>query len=105
MTPDIYNAIIVGSGTSGSAVAYIMVRAGKKVLMVERGDLLPRDGSTLDVKAVFKTGTFKNQDQWTDGQNRTFVPSEYYKVGGKTKWYGAALLRFSPREFEADDAF
>ena len=105
MTQDIYNAIIVGSGAGGSAVAYNMVRAGKKVLMVERGHLLPRDGSTLDVKAVFKTGQFKNQDQWTDGQNRTFVPSEYYNVGGKTKWYGAALLRFSPHEFEADDAF
>ena len=105
MTQDIYDAIIVGSGAGGAAVAYNMVRAGKKVLMVERGHLLPRDGSTLDVKAVFKTGQFKNQDQWTDGQNRTFVPSEYYNVGGKTKWYGAALLRFSPHEFEADDAF
>ena len=30
------------------------------------------------------------------------MPDEHYNVGGKTKWYGAALLRFSAHEFEAD---
>jgi len=39
---------------------------------------------------------------WVDNQNRQFVPGEFNNVGGKTKWYGAALLRFSPHEFEAD---
>ncbi|RAI24594.1 hypothetical protein CH340_26150, partial [Rhodoplanes serenus] len=35
-----------------------------------------------------------------------FVPSaEHYNLGGKTKWYGAALLRFSAHEFEPDPAF
>jgi choline dehydrogenase-like flavoprotein len=37
-----------------------------------------------------------------DNQNRQFIPGEFHNVGGKTKWYGAALLRFSPEEFDAD---
>jgi hypothetical protein len=86
------------------ATAFNLVRAGKRLLVLERGNRLPRDGSTLDVKQVFKGGRFKNHDLWVDNHNRVFIPDEHYNVGGKTKWYGAALLRFSPAEFEADPA-
>jgi hypothetical protein len=34
-----------------------------------------------------------------------FILAKYYNVGGKIKWYGAALLRFSPHEFAADESF
>ncbi|MEF8730707.1 MAG: GMC family oxidoreductase [Candidatus Accumulibacter meliphilus] len=94
--------IIIGSGAGGAAAAYNLVKAGRRVLLLEKGDRLPRDGSTLDVKQVFAEGRFKNQQPWVDSQNRQFIPSEFYNVGGKTKWYGAALLRFSPHEFEPD---
>ncbi len=105
MTNEAYDAVIIGSGAGGAAVAYNLVKAGKHVLVVEKGDFLPRDCSTLDVKTVFKEGKFKNHDQWVDNQNRTFVPGEYYNVGGKTKWYGVALMRFDPHEFKADEDF
>ena len=98
--PDI---IVVGSGAGGAAVAYRLVNAGKRVLMIEKGGRLPRDGSTLDTKKVFKEGLFKNREMWVDGQNKSFTPGEFYNVGGKTKWYGAALLRYGPHEFEPDD--
>ncbi len=101
---DQYDAIVIGSGAGGAAVAYAMVQAGRRVLMLEKGGSLPRDGSTIDTKAVFQQGAFKNTVPWVDGQNRRFIPGEYYNVGGKTKWYGAALLRFSPHEFAADEA-
>ncbi|MEE4379224.1 MAG: GMC family oxidoreductase [Candidatus Competibacteraceae bacterium] len=99
-----YDAIVIGSGAGGSAVAYQLVRNGKTVLLLEKGDRLPRDGSTLDVKQVFKEGKFKNKKTWVDNRNRVFVPDEFYNVGGKTKWYGAALLRFGRDEFQADEA-
>ena len=101
---DIWDAIIVGSGAGGASVAYKLARAGRRVLLLEKGQRLPRDGSTLDTKRVFKDGQFKNTNSWVDGQNKMFVPGEFYNLGGKTKWYGAALLRFSPHEFEADEA-
>lgn len=105
MTTQTYDAIVIGSGAGGSAVAYALVNAGKRVLILEKGGQLPRDGSTLDVQRVFRQGEFKNKEIWQDNRHSSFVPEEFYNVGGKTKWYGAALLRFSPHEFEPDAAF
>ncbi len=105
MNEKLYEVIIIGSGAGGAAAAFNLVRAGKRVLVLEKGDYLPRDRSTLDVKKVFREGRFKNDEPWVDNQNRQFVPDEHCNVGGKTKWYGAALLRFSPHEFEADEAY
>ncbi|WP_296900010.1 FAD-dependent oxidoreductase [Thiohalocapsa sp.] len=102
MSEQTYDVIIIGSGAGGSATAYSLVNAGCRVLLLEQGGQLPRDGSTLDVKQVFSEGRFKNQRAWVDNQNRQFIPGEFHNVGGKTKWYGAALLRFSPEEFDAD---
>lgn len=105
MTGHNYDAIIIGSGAGGSACAYNLVQAGKRVLLLEKGGHLPRDGSTLDVKLVFGEERFKNRQPWTDNRNRKLRPGEYYNVGGKTKWYGAALLRFGPHEFNTDPNF
>ena len=44
-----YDALIIGSGAGGSAAAYQLARAGRRVLLLEKGRELPRDGSTLDV--------------------------------------------------------
>jgi choline dehydrogenase-like flavoprotein len=100
--PERYDVIIAGSGAGGSAAAHKLVLAGKRVLLLEKGHRLPRDGSTLDVAQVFAQSRFKNREPWRDGRGGTFVPGEYHNVGGKTKWYGAALLRFDPHEFAAD---
>jgi choline dehydrogenase-like flavoprotein len=100
--PDV---IVVGSGAGGASTAYRLIKGGRRVLLLEKGGFLPRDRSTLDVKQVFKSGRFKNQEHWVDGSNKEFIPGEFYNVGGKTKWYGAALLRFAPHEFEADPAY
>ncbi|HYZ26304.1 MAG TPA: GMC family oxidoreductase [Geminicoccaceae bacterium] len=102
MSSERYDVIIVGSGAGGAAVAYKLARAGKRVLMLEKGQQLPRGGSTLDTRQVFKEGKYKNKEAWLDGRGGSLVPDEHYNVGGKTKWYGAALLRFSAHEFEAD---
>lgn len=52
MSTERYDVIVVGSGAGGSAVAYRLTQAGKRVLLLEKGGHLPRDGSTLDVKTV-----------------------------------------------------
>lgn len=97
-----YDYLIVGSGAGGSAAAYRLAKSGKRVLLLEKGDRLPRDGSTLDPDMVLRQGAFKNHEAWEDGGGKTVFPQEYYNVGGKTKWYGAALLRFAPHEFGAE---
>lgn len=99
-----YQDIIIGSGAGGSAAAYALARAGRRVLLLEKGRELPRDGSTLDVDKVIRQGLFKSKEHWLDKDGRTFEPEEYFNLGGKTKWYGAALARFEPHEFEAEPA-
>ena len=99
-----YDCIIIGSGAGGSAAAYRLAQDGRRVLLLEKGPELPRDGSTLDVNKVIRQGLFKSQELWFDKDGVTFAPEEYFNLGGKTKWYGAALVRFEPHEFAADPA-
>jgi choline dehydrogenase-like flavoprotein len=99
----VYDVIIIGSGAGGAAAAYQLTQSGQHVLLLEKGLPLPRDGSTQSVDKVLRQGAFQNHEPWADKDGRTIVPPlEFANLGGKTKWYGAALLRFSPHEFGAD---
>jgi choline dehydrogenase-like flavoprotein len=98
------DVLIVGSGAGGSAAACRLARAGLEVLLLEKGHELPRDATTLDVRAVVHEGRFRSREPWRDARGRTLVPEEYFNLGGKTRWYGAALLRFAAEEFAADEA-
>ena len=95
-TDRIYDALIVGSGAGGAAAAHRLTKAGLDVLLLEKGRDLPRDASTLDFRAVVQEGRFKSSEPWVDGRGQALEPEEYFNVGGKTRWYGAALLRFAP---------
>ena len=77
---------------------------GLRVALVEKGGPLPQDASTLDFNRVVHEGIFKSHEQWLDNRGRRFSPEEYFNLGGKTKWYGAALLRYGPHEFCRDPA-
>src|SRR5215469_10334458 len=102
MSSQYYDAIVIGSGAGGAAASYRLVLAGLRVALIEKGDYLPKDGSTLDVRRVVHEREFLSRESWMDGHGRRITPEEHFNVGGKTKWYGAALLRFSDHEFLAD---
>jgi choline dehydrogenase-like flavoprotein len=104
MTPRQYDAIVIGSGAGGTAAAYRLTLGGMNVALLEKGDHLPTDGSTLDIRRVVHEGAFLSREAWSDGRGRRITPEEHFNVGGKTKWYGAALLRFGDHEFVADPA-
>lgn len=97
-----FDVIVVGSGAGGSAVAYHLTQTGRRVLLLEKGRALPKDGSTLDADKVLRRGMFLSDEPWLDRNGEITVPEEHFNLGGKTKWYGAALLRFAPHEFAAD---
>ena len=47
-TTPVRDVIIIGSGAGGSAAAYRLAKAGKRILIVEKGEPLAVDGRTLD---------------------------------------------------------
>jgi choline dehydrogenase-like flavoprotein len=99
MSAQDYDAIVIGSGAGGAAAAYRLAMGGLNVALLEKGNHLPTDGSTLDIQRVVHEGAFLSRESWTDGRGRAFAPEEHFNVGGKTKWYGAALLRLGQHEF------
>jgi choline dehydrogenase-like flavoprotein len=104
MSAEEYDAIVIGSGAGGAAAAYRLVQGGLRVALLEKGGHLPTDGSTLDIRRVVHEGEFFSREAWVDGRGRRLTPEEHFNVGGKTKWYGAALLRFAEHEFLPDAA-
>ena len=96
---DHYDVIIVGSGAGGGTLAYTLAPTGKRILLLERGDFLPREIENWDPGAVFVDGRYISPDTWYDADGKPFQPQSHYFVGGATKMYGAALYRLRPEDF------
>jgi choline dehydrogenase-like flavoprotein len=96
---DRYDVIIVGSGAGGGTLAHTLAPSGKKILLLERGDFLPRELENWDSTAVFADGRYISPDTWYDEDGKGFQPQVHYFVGGATKMYGAALYRLRPADF------
>ena len=97
---DRYDVIIVGSGAGGGTLANTLAPSGKKILLLERGDFLPRELENWDPTAVFAGGRYVSPDRWYDEHGKEFQPQVHYFVGGATKMYGAALYRLRPTDFD-----
>jgi choline dehydrogenase-like flavoprotein len=96
---DAYDVIIIGTGAGGGTLAHALAPTGKRILLLERGDYLPREKANWDPGAVFPDERYKTVEVWHDGAGRAFRPEMNYYVGGNTKVYGAALLRMRERDF------
>jgi choline dehydrogenase-like flavoprotein len=96
---DHYDVIIVGSGAGGGTLAHRLAPSGKRVLILERGDWLPREIENWDAKAVFVDNRYVSTDRWFDANGKAFQPQIHYFVGGATKFYGAALYRLREGDF------
>jgi len=94
-----YDVIIVGSGAGGGTLAHALAGSGKKILLLERGNFLPRETENWDARAVFAEGRYISKDTWFDSGGNPFQPQVHYFVGGATKLYGAALYRLRPADF------
>jgi choline dehydrogenase-like flavoprotein len=93
---------IIGSGMGGATVAHALRDGGATVVVLERGDFLPRERENWSPEAVHRTARYKNSDPWIDGSTgRSFVPGNYHYVGGSTKFWGATLPRFREADFGA----
>jgi choline dehydrogenase-like flavoprotein len=94
-----YDVIIIGTGAGGGTLANTLAPSGKKILMLERGDFLPRERENWDPGQVFIDGRYISKDTWYDAKGEAFQPQVHYFVGGATKMYGAALYRLRAQDF------
>jgi len=95
-----YDIIVIGSGPGGASLAHKLAPTGKRILLLERGDYLPRSRANWDSKTVFVDAAYQAPETWYGGDGRPFHPGLHYFVGGNSKVYGAALFRMRERDFE-----
>lgn len=94
-----YDFIIVGSGAGGGTLAQHLAPSGKKILILERGDWLPREPQNWNPDSVFVENRYISPETWYDMDGKAFQPQVHYFVGGATKMYGAALYRLRKEDF------
>jgi choline dehydrogenase-like flavoprotein len=100
MTPENhYDVIIIGTGAGGGTLLQALASSGKRILVLERGGYLPREQDNWNSRAVFVDSKYKAHETWLDKDGKPFHPGIHYFVGGNTKVYGAALLRFREVDF------
>jgi choline dehydrogenase-like flavoprotein len=98
---DRYDFIIIGSGAGGGTLALKLAPSGKRILILERGDYLPREKQNWDPTEVFVKNRYVSQDAWYDSAGKPFQPGVHYFVGGATKMFGAAMFRLRQHDFTA----
>ena len=94
-----YDIIIIGSGAGGGTLAYALAPTGKRILLLERGDYVPREKDNWSTRAVNLEGKYNTKEVWRDKDGKPLHPHTNYYVGGNTKFYGAALFRLRKEDF------
>ena len=94
------DVVVVGSGMGGSTFAYGLAQRGFDVLVLERGERLPREPENFSAEAVFVQRRYKPDDTWYAVDGTPYAPGVHYVVGGNTKVYGSSLPRLRERDFE-----
>ena len=97
---DHYDLIVIGSGPGGGSLAHRLAPTGKRILLLERGDYLPRSPDNWSSQVVFVDGRYQAPETWYGADGSAFHPGLHYFVGGNSKVFGAALFRLRERDFE-----
>ncbi len=94
-----YDVIIIGSGAGGGTLAHRLAPSGKRILLLERGDYVPREKENWSTRAVNLEGRYATKEEWRDKDGKPLHPHTNYFVGGNTKFYGSALFRLRREDF------
>jgi choline dehydrogenase-like flavoprotein len=97
---DRFDVVIIGSGAGGGTMAHALSETSARVLVIERGDFVPREAENWEPDAVWKRLRYRSTDRWLDGSGREFVPYTHYCVGGNTKFWGSVLIRLRREDFQ-----
>ena len=97
-----YDAIIIGSGIGGAFAALSLVRAGQRVLVLERGDWISRGPVNWAPEGVWELTPSYSMDAPYElrSGSRTSSVGGFHCVGGMSVFAGGVALRFRERDFE-----
>ncbi len=94
-----YDVIVVGGGAGGATFAYACARAGKSVLVLERGKGSTPTSPSHDEKAMLiDKGPYDDREVDVNGCSRRLYMGGV--LGGGTSLYGGALVRPSLEDFQ-----
>ena len=118
MKLDPVDAVVVGAGAGGGVVAFVLARAGFRVVLLERGRQIPFEESGHTELRSQRTTVLgnafgpDNETFWrmirspsTGKYVKTLASESSYNnvaacVGGGTASYGAMAWRFHPKDFK-----
>jgi choline dehydrogenase-like flavoprotein len=99
-----WDALIIGSGFGGAMAAHQLITSGARVLMLERGDWVPRgDAAWLPSASLELTSSYARDIPYrcdTGGHGKLI--GGYACVGGPSVYYGCVALWFRERDFVGD---
>jgi choline dehydrogenase-like flavoprotein len=95
-----YDIVIIGTGMGGGTMARALSSTGASILLIERGDFLPREPQNWDPSAVLSDGRYRDSsEEWLTGDGIAFPSNGHYFVGGMTKVYSGVLARLREQDF------
>ena len=63
---DSYDVIVIGSGAGGGTLVHRLAPSGKRILLLERGDWLPREPQNWLAQDVFVDNRYVSPETWYD---------------------------------------
>jgi choline dehydrogenase-like flavoprotein len=93
--------VIIGSGIGGASLAYSLAPSGLRIVILERGDYLKDSPQARDDIAIFQKGFYRSSEEWLGTDSQSFLPGNYYYVGGNSKFFGAVMYRYRREDFAA----
>src|SRR5919108_255950 len=75
-----YDVIIIGSGAGGGTLAYKLAPSGKRILLLERGDYVPREKDNWNPRAVNAQGKYQTKEVWRDRDGKELNPHPNYCI-------------------------
>jgi choline dehydrogenase-like flavoprotein len=94
-----FDIVIIGTGAGGATLAQRLAPSGSKILILERGDYVPREKANWSSLEVNLEGRYQAQEEWRTKDGEPLHPHTNYNVGGNTKFFGAALFRLRETDF------
>ena len=96
MPSDRFDIVIIGSGAGGGTIAHALSASGARILVLERGEAVPREAENWSPAAVWKQQRYQTSELWLDHRDRQFQPyhallrRRQYQVLGQRAFPAAA---------------